>query len=384
VGRLYRRVDQAAVLPRQHRLVVVDYALGSERVITPLEAAVLTALDKWTSPRELVGILPGVRLRSLHAAVRRLHQHQVIESSDETEHRRRRRLKRWASWSPEAALFHFSTKNGTHASLDEAIESVEEWRILDPVDHSPRARRRRARVALDDVDAETPFARVLNARRSWRRFGPDKVSLSDLSTLLGLTWGVQGWMHVRPEMRLALKTSPSAGACHPIEAYVVARRLEKVPPGVYHYDADRHELERIRRGLPASAVTALLRQSWFKDCAAVFFMTAVWQRSQWKYRFPRAYRTVLLEAGHFAQTFCLTATSLGLAPFCTASFADSRVERLLRIDGITEGVIYATGVGSRPPRTTWAPWPLPYGPVTIHPPGRAAARTLGARTRRKR
>ncbi len=78
-------------------------------------------------------------------------------------------------------------------------------------------------------------------------------------------------------------------------------------------------------------------------------MTAVFARTQWRYRFPRAYRSVLLEAGHACQTFCLVATWLGLAPFCTGRFADSYVERQLRVDGVTESFVYGAAVGPRPP-----------------------------------
>ncbi len=77
-------------------------------------------------------------------------------------------------------------------------------------------------------------------------------------------------------------------------------------------------------------------------------MTAVFPRTQWKYNFARAYRVVLAEAGHLCQTFCLTATWLGLAPFCTMALADTRIERDLGVDGVTESVLYAAGVG-RPP-----------------------------------
>jgi SagB-type dehydrogenase family enzyme len=77
-------------------------------------------------------------------------------------------------------------------------------------------------------------------------------------------------------------------------------------------------------------------------------MTAVFPRTQWKYESPRAYRVVLAEAGHLCQTFCLVATWLGLAPFCTMALADSRIEKDLGIDGVTESVLYAAGVGRQP------------------------------------
>src|SRR5215469_11582166 len=74
-------------------------------------------------------------------------------------------------------------------------------------------------------------------------------------------------------------------------------------------------------------------------------MTAVFARTMWKYRRARAYRVVLLEAGHLCQTFCLTATRLGLAPFSTAALRDSLIEKDLGLDGISESVLYVAGVG---------------------------------------
>ena len=65
----------------------------------------------------------------------------------------------------------------------------------------------------------------------------------------------------------------------------------------------------------------------------------------WKYGHSRAYRTVLIEAGHLAQTFCLTATALGLAPFTTMAFSESALEALLGLDGVLECPIYVAGVG---------------------------------------
>ncbi len=84
-------------------------------------------------------------------------------------------------------------------------------------------------------------------------------------------------------------------------------------------------------------------------------MTAVFARQLWRYPYARAYRAALAEAGHICQTFCLTATWMGLAPFCLMGLADTRIEQDLGIDGITESVLYAAGVGHRPKGTAWAP-----------------------------
>ena len=58
---------------------------------------------------------------------------------------------------------------------------------------------------------------------------------------------------------------------------------------------------------------------------------------------------VLAEGGHFCQTFCLTATWQGLAPFCTMALADTTIERALGIDGVSESVLYAAGAGKKTP-----------------------------------
>jgi hypothetical protein len=81
----------------------------------------------------------------------------------------------------------------------------------------------------------------------------------------------------------------------------------------------------------------------------------VFDRQLWRYPYSRAYRAALVEAGHVCQTFCLTAVSLQLAPFCLMGLADSVIEKDLHIDGIGEAVVYAAGVGRPPAGSAWAP-----------------------------
>jgi nitroreductase len=107
----------------------------------------------------------------------------------------------------------------------------------------------------------------------------------------------------------------------------------------------------------------------------------VFPRVQWKYSFARAYRVVLLEAGHFCQTFCLIATWLKLAPFCTAALADSTIEQALGVDGATESVLYAMGVGTRPAGAPWTPWPDRNDPIKLTAPASRRRRPSKTRSR---
>ncbi|MBV9623637.1 MAG: SagB family peptide dehydrogenase, partial [Acidobacteria bacterium] len=194
-----------------------------------------------------------------------------------------------------------------------------------------------------------PFECVLLARKTHRSFSRKRVSLDALSKLLHYTWGVTGRIDAPPFGRLFHKTSPSGGARHPGEVYVLAMRIEGLQQGLYHYDCLHHRLEKLRRVDAISKSLAYTgNQDFVADASALFLMTAVFPRVLWKYRFARSYRVVLLDAGHLCQTFCLVATWLGLAPFCTAAFEDSLIEGDLGLDGIRESPLYVAGVGTPP------------------------------------
>jgi SagB-type dehydrogenase family enzyme len=208
-----------------------------------------------------------------------------------------------------------------------------------------------------------PFPDVLTARRTWRRFSKTPIDAQQLATLLALTVGVQHWVEADGH-RAPLKTSPSGGARHSIESYVVVRDVRGLKPGVYHYVSDRHALERLGGQVSLTRIRAYMPGSeYFANGSAIVFFTCVFERILWRYPYSRAYRAALAEAGHLCQTFCLTATWLGLAPFCLMALADTAIEQDLGIDGISEAVLYAAGVG-RPPRgSSWAALPTGKNPT---------------------
>src|SRR5208282_1552387 len=142
-------------------------------------------------------------------------------------------------------------------------------------------------------------------RKTHREFSAAGAPLSAISRLLFYTWGVMGHLST-PFGRLFHKTSPSGGARHPGEVYLVALKVEGLIPGLYHYNARSHILELLRKGqMRDLAFQYCAGQAHAKHAAALFLMTAVFRREMWKYRFARAYRLVLLDAGHLCQTFCL-------------------------------------------------------------------------------
>jgi SagB-type dehydrogenase family enzyme len=252
----------------------------------------------------------------------------------------------WAPWLPEGA-FHFMTKDTPYVPGDWPTE--EKLKTLPRTPAPPQFKRIRGAHAVRLPSHELAgdaFFETLRARRTHRKFARGKVSLQNVSKLLQTTWGVQGYFQTDAFGKLPYKTSPSGGARHPGEVYLMALRVDGLETGMYHYDARDHRLARLPAKVsPRLASAYCADQPYFAGAAALFIMTAVFARTMWKYGRARAYRVVLLEAGHFCQTFCLTATRLGLAPFSTAALRDSRIEKDLGLDGISESVLYVAGVG---------------------------------------
>lgn len=337
--------------------MIENCATGLRTSAPPLAVELLHALDGWRSLADLARVMPagGAALRR---ALATLERRTLIEARGR-EREAERLLDTWDGWSPAAALLHFSTKDAPYLEHGEGERALARARTPPPPPAGSRMACEARFEPLPPARRDGEFPAVLLARRTYRRFARAPLRRDDLSTLLFLTFGVQGWMNTGASGLAPLKTSPSGGARHAIEAYVLARRVSGLAPGLYHYDAVRHGLERLPRRGPAPEPRAYLpQQPWFAAAPALVLMTAVFSRAQWRYPHPRAYRVVLAEAGHLCQTFCLAATWLDLAPFCSMALADSAIERDLRLDGITESVLYAAGVGKRPAGAASAQAPL--------------------------
>lgn len=274
-------------------------------------------------------------------------------------------MRKWRDWNPAAGFFHGATKDLLFVEDDGLPWSPHEDTRTGPTLSTAGGGRDEipSHIELVAPDSHGPLLRVLRQRRTWRRFSSGALSERQVSTLLWWTAGVQAWLHTPQGERVALKSSPSAGARHPINVYVLARNVAGVAPGFYAYDGERHRLRGIKGQRPGDVRQFLPRQHWYERSAVVLFFCAEFGRTMSRYRFPRAYRAIAAEAGHLCQTFCLVATAMGIAPFSTMALAEDAIDRELGLDGITESVLYAAGAGC----------PAPSG-IASAPPGMTGVR----------
>ena len=214
------------------KLIFENYATGKGVTAAPLATEVLDFFSRWRSADAIFRKLPRYSPSSLRAAIRGLARHTLLQRSDRKPHPMERAMAAWSHWNPAAGFFHFTGRDLPFTAdllrTGRYMEELTREKAMPvPVKRYPGAEQTRLLPAHENGE----FPRVLTARRTWRRFALGKLSFADLSTLLGLTFGVREWVAVPPLGRFAVKTSPSGGALHPIEAYVVARDVEGISPG---------------------------------------------------------------------------------------------------------------------------------------------------------
>jgi SagB-type dehydrogenase family enzyme len=328
---------------------VYNYATAVQAQATDLTWQLLDHCADWRTSAEVRrAVAPRLPLRMVGELLESLVSATFFEASDCSRPSSEVRMDAWRMWNPSAGFFHTVSRQSTWGDRDALNRKLATKARTSPMPVSIKPARRR-RLTLPDASRTTALSKVLMGRRTWRRFGKRPIERVELAQLLRLTSGITHWLTVPGLGEVPLKTSPSGGARHPIESYVLVLDVRDVPAGIYRYAPERHELDLLREGATRQELEKLIpKQPWFANAAVVLFFTAVFERTQWRYEFARAYRTVLLEAGHVCQTFLMTATSLGLAPFSTMAIDDARLEALLGVDGISEAVLYAAGAGTRP------------------------------------
>lgn len=341
-----RRAKTILIYWRNEHLIFENYRNRIAISADPVTIRVLHLCEEWRSTEYIAQALPEYSARSVRRALDLLLDRTLLVQEGTRDAQQDEQLAEvWSDWLPYGS-FHFGTKDVNFLSRKHRKKLFQGYlkQSAQPpfFKHYPGF----TRVLLPScLPVRGEFFNVLLRRKTHRKFSNANVSLEAVSQLLYYTWGVIGYQNTLFG-QLPRKTSPSGGARHPGEVYLLAMKVKGLSPGLYHYDPQGHCLEVLREGeMRQKAARYCVEQPHAKRAAALFLMTAVFPRSMWKYRFARAYRVVTLDAGHLCQTLCLTATFLGLAPFCTAALKDTLIEKDLGLDGITESVMYVAGVG---------------------------------------
>ncbi len=328
--------------------------LNEEVVLDPGEVEVMGALspEQWltfeeaceASPREL---LNGLIRKGL--LVCDDENHSTMREQDEKI--------RASHWRGLSAAMHRHTR----------------WQGIDTLEAERRFSRKTDRPFLDRIGTPEPpvHERVESAKRIRLASAPDgdleklvrqrvtcrnwdasrPLSADDFASTLYRTFAARA-VSDEPGIAVMKRAVPSAGGLHPTEAYLLVQNVEGVTPGLYHYHPIDHALEPLGVVPGSESANLALRivagQRHFMKAHVLIVLASRFRRTFWKYRnHAKAFRAVILDAGHLSQMLYLAATERGLAAFITAAVNEHDIEQIFGLDPMLEGVLAVSGFGWR-------------------------------------
>ncbi|HIE65685.1 MAG: SagB/ThcOx family dehydrogenase [Nitrospira sp.] len=163
--------------------------------------------------------------------------------------------------------------------------------------------------------------------------------LGPISRLLYFTNGVTGILKYPHGQSVVLRAAPTAGGLYPTEIYLAIRKMPKINDGIYNFQVKDHSLVPVWEGDFWDKITQYcLGHEALGQSNLLMIMTAVYQRSVWRYR-ERAYRRILLDTGHVLGNVIAYAPEGGFSPYPIGGFIDPFLNHLLFLDESKEGVL---------------------------------------------
>ncbi len=147
--------------------------------------------------------------------------------------------------------------------------------------------------------------------------------------------------------QLRQRPYPSAGGLYGVNVFVLPAAIKELDQGIYNINPDRQCLEQLflfgsdsecRQWLE----TSIVGEPAIKQAPAYLFFCANLNYVKQKYG-ERAYRFILLEAGHIAQNIGLACTSLGVSQLPLGGFCEKMIEE--KIGDSDMIALYAMALG---------------------------------------
>jgi SagB-type dehydrogenase family enzyme len=182
----------------------------------------------------------------------------------------------------------------------------------------------------EDIRSHLAFLENLREGNAeeWMMPQAGRLDLAGLSRLSWFAAGVSGVAGDQSDPHL-YRTTPSAGGLYPVELYWIVLDVKGMAPGIWHFHSPGFSLIPVWKGaFRAEAESILLDYPLPAETSAVAILTGIFSRGSWRYG-ERAYRRVLLDAGHLAGNLLAAAAREGLDAVGLSGFRDQPLSDLL-------------------------------------------------------
>lgn len=307
----------------------------------------LSRMEDWTTAADVAAMVDTAGDIHADALVGSLEKCGVLLRKGSPEADRDDRYADGWRWDLPAGLLHFMLLDNEIMSMPEQERAQIEHLADGP---QPVLARRHtgmeSAIAFGPHPTQCPVLDLMARRRTQREVRPEPVVAQAIADCLYAGLGVVGYTR-NVAGALPLTMTPSGGGRNPYEAYLLARNVDGLASGMYHYSATDRTLLPLSAEMPANPSALAGDQGWIDDMACIIFLCAHFERTMWKYPDANAYRVVLIEAGHIGQNIMLAATQHGLTACPTAALGHGSIADLCDLqDPITQAPVYALAIGA--------------------------------------
>ena len=250
----FRRSPHVVTFWLRGEHLIFNYATGVVVRGSSLAMEVLDSLGKWKTWDTLSKSRSREERRLLRRLVDLMVRRTFVTRSDESRDIDKR-VSAWRTWNPAAGFFHFATKDVRYRF--EVGQTSVETRIEGRTRRAPPPLKTEYRggMRLPPARLTGEVPSLLLARRTWRTFGRQPITLTELATLapahLGrsrLDPGARRWPHCAQDVAVRRSAAQHRG--------LRARAQGREPrAGLYHYHPDHSPAWPVSAGAAARQVT---------------------------------------------------------------------------------------------------------------------------------
>ena len=188
-------------------------------------------------------------------------------------------------------------------------------------------------------NSKSSLQKVLDERKSIRKYSNRHISVNDLSYLLYHSARIKEVFKSK-EGTLTKRPYPSGGARYPLEIYVVNNSIRGIQRGIHYYDPLKHKLKLIHKNNSFQKrfnkfIMDVQHPLMNREPDVLFIITAVFARTMWKYK-KLGLSLILSDLGGLYQTMYLIATELKLAPCPIGKTEEDIVKKWLNLNWFEE------------------------------------------------
>lgn len=212
-----------------------------------------------------------------------------------------------------------------------------EWKEISFKEYSRSPKILLPKLSLPKIN----LAEAILKRRTERDFLKKPIDAKMLGALLFWSAGLIHQSNKKPEEKFR-RPHPSGGARYPIEIYAVVFDGQDIENGAYHYNLEKHALEKLFWASTEN-IKKSLPYDFSKKAAALVLLSFIGERVFKKYG-SLGYKLGMIEAGHIGQNICLVGAALGLGVLSLGGMDYEVIQKELDL-GEEESLFYQLAVG---------------------------------------